>query len=119
MTVLPDPVWPVIVLAVIQLVDAAMSVRPVPFVAVCLDGVRFPRRLWSLLPPIKIAAAAGLVAGIWVPVLGLAASIGLIVYFLLAIGMHLRAGDFSRYLFLNATGMLVVCVAVLMFCFLL
>jgi len=118
MTPLPDPVWPIVVLALIQLVDAVMSIKPVPFIADCLEGVRLPRRLWQLLPPIKIAAALGLVIGIWVPYLGLAASIGLVAYFLVAIAMHLRARDFRRYLFVNATGMLLVCVAVLIFSFL-
>ena len=35
----------------------------------------------------------------------------LILYFVLAIGMHVAARDFGRNLFVNATGMLVLCIA--------
>lgn len=55
-----DPWWPVVVLAVIQVGDAAL-------------------------------------------------------YFVIAIGMHVRARDFGRNLFANATGMLVLCTATLVY----
>lgn len=116
---LPDPVWPVLVLAAIQLVDAVLSFRPVAFVATCFDDVGFPREWWWIFTPIKVAAAAGLIAGIWIPYLGLVTAIALIAYFVVAIGMHVRARDFGRNLFVNATGMLVVCVATLVWSFLL
>ncbi|MFF2372179.1 DoxX family protein [Agromyces sp. NPDC058110] len=112
----PDPVWPVLVLALIQLADALLCVRPVPFIARCFDDVRFPRRLWWIMPPIKFAAAAGLVAGIWIPYLGLVTCLALVTYFVVAIGMHIRARDFGRNLFVNASGMLVICVGVLVWC---
>ncbi len=112
MSVLPDPVWPVVILAVIQLADAALCVRPVRFVAECLEGVRFPRRLWRLLPPLKLAAAAGLLAGLFVPYLGAVTCAALVAYFLVAIFMHVRARDFGRHLFVNALGMLLLCLAV-------
>lgn len=115
---LPDPIWPVLVLAAIQLVDAALSYRPVAFVAKCFDDVRFPRRWWWIFTPIKVAAAVGLVAGIWVPYLGLVTTSALVLYFVLAIGMHVRARDLGRNLFVNATGMLVVCVTTLVWSFL-
>lgn len=72
-----------------------------------------------MLAPIKVAAALGLVAGIWIPWLGLVTSACLVVYFVVAIGMHLRARDLGRNLFVNATGMLVICVAVLLWSFVL
>ncbi len=109
---LPDPVWPVIVLAAIQLGDGLMSLRPVRFVARCFEAVEWPREFWWTMPALKFSAAAGLVAGIWVPYLGLLTSIGLVAYFTTAIAMHLRAKDFGRNLFLNATGMLLICAAV-------
>jgi hypothetical protein len=119
MTTLPDPVWPVIVLAAIQLGDAALCVKPVAFVAQCFEDVHFPRRAWWIVPPIKTAAAIGLIAGIWIPYLGLVTSMALVAYFVVAITMHVRARDFGRNLFVNATGMLLLCVAVLVWCFLL
>lgn len=107
------------VLAVICLGDAILCLKPVAFIADCFERVHFPRRWWPLMPVIKFAAAAGLVAGLWIPYLGLVTSACLVVYFLLAIGAHLRARDIGRTLFLNATGMLVICVAVLLWSFLL
>ncbi|WGW12143.1 DoxX family protein [Saxibacter everestensis] len=117
MPVVADPVWPVIVLAIIQLGDAVMCIRPVAFIRDCLDDVGFARKWWWLLPPIKVAAAAGLIAGIWIPGLGLLTGCALILYFVIAILMHVRARDFGRNLFLNATGMLLLCVAVTVFSF--
>ncbi|WP_191841925.1 hypothetical protein [Catellatospora chokoriensis] len=51
MSTLPDPVWPVVVLALIQVADGLLCVKSARFVAACLEGVRFPRRWWRLLPP--------------------------------------------------------------------
>ena len=45
----------------------------------------------------EFAAALGLVVGIWWPLLGVAAVIGLVLYFLGAIVSHLRVGDFKRF----------------------
>lgn len=116
---LPEPVWPVVVLAVISLVDGLLCLRPVGFIARCLDNVRFPRRYWRLLGPLKFAAALGLLAGIWIPFLGVVTSIALVLYFVVAVTMHIAARDLGRDLFVNAAGMLAVCVATLVFSFLL
>lgn len=114
----PEPIWPMLVLAAISLVDGILCVKPVRFIAECFTDVKFPRKYWSLIPPIKFAATAGLVAGVWIPGLGILTTACLIVYFVVAISMHIRAGDFGRNLFVNATGMLLTCIAVLIFCFL-
>ncbi|MCH1882308.1 DoxX family protein [Agrococcus sp. ARC_14] len=117
--ILPEPIWPVVVLAVISLGDAAISWKPVPFVAQCWEDVRFPKRYWRVLAWLKIAAGVGLIAGLWIPFLGLLTTACLVAYFVVAIAFHIRARDFSRNLFVNATGMLVLCVAVLLWSFLL
>jgi hypothetical protein len=119
MSVLPDPIWPVVVLALIQVVDAAISHRPVAFVARCFEDVGFPRRWWWIFTPIKLASAAGLIAGLWIPYLGAITCVALVVYFVVAIGMHVAARDFGRNLFVNATGMLVICAATLLWSFVL
>lgn len=119
MSAFPDPVWPVLVLALIQLGDGILCIKPVPFVAKCFEDVKFPRRLWWLTPPVKFAAAAGLVAGLWIPYLAAVTSVALVAYFVVAISMHIRARDFGRNLFLNATGMLVICVATTVYSFVL
>ncbi len=119
MSSLPDPVWPVLGLAFIQIVDALLCIGPIAPIAACFDAVRFPRRLWWIFPVVKFTAAAGLLVGLWVPWLGLVTSVALVLYFVLAVAAHIRARDWSRNLFLNATGMLVVCVAVTLACFVL
>ncbi|WP_222106247.1 DoxX family protein [Catellatospora sichuanensis] len=118
MSTLPDPAWPVVVLALIQVVDGVLCVKPARFVAECLEAVRWPRRLWRLLPPLKFGAAAGLVAGVWVPLLGALTCAALIAYFIVAIAMHVAARDFGRNLFVNAAGMLAISVATVSYSFL-
>lgn len=113
LTSLPDPAWPVLVLAVISAADGAMCIKPVAFIAQCFTDVGFPRRYWPLMPVIKFAAAAGLVLGVWVPVLGILTATCVVLYFVVAIGMHIRMRDFGRTLFLNATGMLAISAATL------
>jgi DoxX-like family len=117
MAAFADPIWPVVLLAAISFGDGVLCLRPVAFVADCFDDVGWPRRYWWLMPPIKFAAAAGLIAGIWVPWLGVVTTIALVEYFIVAIAMHVRAQDFGRNLFVNATGMLTICVGVLLGCF--
>ncbi|NYE35353.1 hypothetical protein F4692_000457 [Nocardioides cavernae] len=116
MPALPDPAWPVVVLAAIQAADAAMCVRPVGFVRGCLEDVGFPRSLWVVLTWVKGLAATGLLAGLVVPCLAFVTSAALVVYFAAAIGMHVRARDFGSNLFVNATSMLVICVGVWLWC---
>jgi hypothetical protein len=113
--VLPDPVWPVLVLAAIQAADGVMCLKPVAFVAQCLTNVRFPQRFWFVLSPLKFAAALGLVVGSWLPYLGLVTSVALVAYFVIAVIMHIAARDLGRDLFVNASGMLLVCTATLVF----
>ncbi|HEU5416206.1 MAG TPA: DoxX family protein [Streptosporangiaceae bacterium] len=115
---LPSPVWPVAVLAAICAVDALLCLKPAGFIAQCFRDVGFPRRYWRLMPLIKVAAVGGLILGIWVPVLGFVTTAMLVIYFLVAIAMHVRARDLGRNLFVNASGMLVVCTAVLVYSFL-
>jgi hypothetical protein len=112
-----DPTWPLFVLAAIQLGDAVASFKPMEFARQCFEDVGFPRKHWWVFTPIKLAAGAGLVVGAWVPEIGLAACLGLVVYFLLAIGAHVHARDFGRNLFVNATGMLVLTVGTTYLCF--
>lgn len=109
MTPTPDPVWPVLVLAAVQVVDALFCIEPVSFVRRCLENVHFPRAYWRYLTPLKLAAVTGLVAGIWLPYLGLLTSGCLVAYFVVAITMHVRARDLGSQLFLNASGMLILC----------
>jgi hypothetical protein len=57
------------------------------------ETVGVPLKYFPVLAACEIAGGFGLVAGILWPILGLAAGIGLELFFLGAIGLHLRAGD--------------------------
>lgn len=53
-----------------------------------------PRSWLTTLGLLKAAGALGIVLGIWVPLLGVAAAAGLILFFLGAIVTHLRSHDY-------------------------
>ncbi|MCG7526867.1 hypothetical protein MHW47_20765 [Streptomyces sp. OfavH-34-F] len=110
---LPSPVWPVVVLLVIQAGDAAMMLRPPRFVADCLDGVRLPRDWWWLLTTAKTASVAGLVAGFWIPGVAMTTTAAVVVYFLAAAAAHIRARALGRTFWVNCLGLLTVSLAVL------
>lgn len=59
------------------------------------EVVGVPLRYFPLLAACEFAGALGIVLGIWWPYLGVAAGIGLVLYFLGAIVSHLRVGDFK------------------------
>ena len=52
-----------------------------------------------------MTAGLGLIAGLWAPLLGVATAVALGAYFLIAIGVHIRAGDPPKKS-MNAIGML-------------
>jgi DoxX-like family len=64
-------------------------------VKVIHETVRVPMKYFPLLAACEIAGAVGLVLGIWWPILGIAAAIGLVIYFLGAVVSHMRVGDFA------------------------
>jgi hypothetical protein len=57
------------------------------------ETVGVPLNYIPLLAACEFAGALGLVAGIWWPALGIAAAIGLVLYFVGAVVSHLRVGD--------------------------
>jgi len=69
---------------------------------------------WLTFPigTLKVAGALGLLAGLFVPVIGTAAAIGLVLYFVCAIYTHVRASDYSAQ-FVLANGFLALNAAVL------
>lgn len=50
-----------------------------------------PSSWWPWLGTAKAAGAAGLLAGLYIPVIGAVAAIGLVLYFIGAVGTVLRA----------------------------
>ncbi|SKR74028.1 Uncharacterised protein [Mycobacteroides abscessus subsp. abscessus] len=80
-------------LASFQAVDAAICVQPIPYVAKCLDDVRYPQQYRWIFAPIKAASEVGLLGGIRFPWLAKLTLLMLTVYFTLAVGAHVRARD--------------------------
>jgi DoxX-like protein len=80
-------------LAALLVFAAARKLSHRPEVVATYTRVGVPEDRLDLLAWILLAGAAGLLAGLaWHPI-GVAAGIGLVVYFLLAIAAHIRAGD--------------------------
>jgi hypothetical protein len=83
-----------ILLALMAAFSATGKIRRDPRqVKVVHETVGVPLRYFSLLAACELAGALGLVAGIWWPLLGIAAGIGLDLYFVGATVGHLRVGD--------------------------
>lgn len=83
-----------IVLAAICLNSAAMKLRQHEQVLAVISGtVGVPRRYLPVLAGLEIAGAAGIVLGLWLTPLGIAAAIGLVGYFIGAVAGHLRVRD--------------------------
>lgn len=108
-----SPAWPSLLLAAILLGDAALSLKPVPFIKACLSGVKLPQDWWWALIVIKCLAATGLIAGLWFPGVGIAAMVGVITYFCAAAAAHIRAHFLGSAFWLNCLGMLAFSTAVL------
>ena len=84
-----------VLLAGLLLASAASKLARPKSVVEFYTGVGVPLGMLPFLAGCEIAGAAGLVAGLWYPPLGIAAAIGLMLYFLGAIGAHLRKSDFK------------------------
>jgi hypothetical protein len=69
-----------------------ISFKPI-LVAMAKVGV--PESWITMLGTLKVAGAVGLLVGIGVPLIGVAAAIVLVLFFIGAIITHLRAGDYS------------------------
>lgn len=88
--------YPIVTLLVAALVafSGVGKIRQDPkIVKVIHEIVGVPMKYFPLLAACEFAGALGLVAGIWWPALGVAAGVGLILYFVGAIVSHLRVGD--------------------------
>jgi uncharacterized membrane protein YphA (DoxX/SURF4 family) len=83
-----------VLLAAICLNSAAMKLRENEQVLSSIHGtVGVPLRQLPVLAGLEIAGAAGILIGLWLEPLGIAAAIGLVLYFVGAVIGHLRVGD--------------------------
>lgn len=84
----------VVLLVAILVFSGVGKLRHDPYIVkVIHETVGVPMKHFPILAACEFAGAAGLVLGIWLPMLGLAAGAGLLLYFAGAIWSHLRAGD--------------------------
>ncbi|MFD7714712.1 DoxX family protein [Streptomyces sp. NPDC059814] len=58
-----------------------------------MSTLGLPYRMLPFLGVAQVAGAAGLIIGLWRGPLGIAAAVGLTLYFIGAVAAHLRAGD--------------------------
>jgi uncharacterized membrane protein YphA (DoxX/SURF4 family) len=83
-----------ILLAAMVLFSGIGKVRHDPhIVEVIHEVVGVPMKYFPLLAACEFAGALGLVLGVWWPLLGAAAGIGLVLYFVGATVSHLQVGD--------------------------
>lgn len=80
-------------LALVLTASAAGKVTRQPAVVGGITGVGVPESRVPLLALPLFAGALGLVVGLWVEPIGIAAAACLVLYFVLAIGAHLRVKD--------------------------
>ena len=82
-----------VLLAALLVFTALRKLSHRPEVVATYVRVGVPEDRLDQLAWILLAGAAGLIAGLLWPPIGVAAGLGLVVYFLLAIGAHIRAND--------------------------
>jgi len=83
-----------ILLAAIVTFSGIGKIRHDPrIVQVIHELIGVPLKYFRLLAACEFAGASGVVLGIWWPLLGVAAGIGLVIYFAGASVSHLRVGD--------------------------
>lgn len=82
-------------LALALAASAAFSLQRNPAIIENMTKVGVPDSWIPRLATLKAAGAIGLVAGLWLTPLGIAAAIGVTLYFIGAIITHLRAKDYD------------------------
>jgi uncharacterized membrane protein YphA (DoxX/SURF4 family) len=83
-----------VLLAAICLNSAVMKLRKNEQVLAVIHGtVGVPQRQLPVLAGLEIAGATGILIGLWLEPLGIAAAVGLVAYFLGAVIGHLRVRD--------------------------
>ena len=80
-------------LAAFQAGDAVACAMPLPPIAKTLDNLGVPDSVRPVLPVVKAASAIGLLSVSWFPALARLTTAMLTLYFVLAVGAHIRAWD--------------------------
>jgi uncharacterized membrane protein YphA (DoxX/SURF4 family) len=82
-----------IILAVMCLGSSLADFKKNPQIVETLTQLGVSPERMSLLGIVKLVGVAGLIVGFWVTVIGVIAGVGLALYFVIAIGFHVRAKD--------------------------
>jgi hypothetical protein len=83
-----------VLLTAMLAMSATMKIRKHDQVVAVIGGtVGVPARYFPVLASLELAGAAGIVVGLWLQPLGIAAAAGLVLYFVGALTGHLRVGD--------------------------
>jgi hypothetical protein len=83
-----------VLLAAMLAMSASMKLRKNERAVAVISGtVGVPLRFFPVLAALELAGAAGILIGLWLEPLGVAAAAGLVVYFVGAVVGHLRVGD--------------------------
>jgi hypothetical protein len=80
-------------LAAFQAVDAVACAIPVAPIAKTLDALGVPQEIRWIFPASKAASAIGLLSASRIPVLARLTTAMLTLYFVLAVGAHIRVRD--------------------------
>ena len=103
-----------IVLIVLLAGDAVACAIPITYIKDDLDRLNCSEQTQKLIPVVKFAAVAGLLIGLWVPALGVAACVGMVAYFVCALAVHNREGDEAAK-YIPAIAFMALVVATLIF----
>jgi hypothetical protein len=82
-------------LALLLFVSARLKLTRAQRVIEPLTAAGVPMGMLPFLASCEVAGALGLLAGLWLGPLGVAAAIGVTAYFVGAVGAHLRTADFK------------------------
>jgi DoxX-like family len=86
-------VFTVVVALLVTFSGVAKVRRDPKIVKTIHEVIGVPMKYFSVLALCEFAGGLGLVMGIWWPMLGVAAGVGLVLYFVGAVVSHLRIGD--------------------------
>jgi len=83
-----------VLLTAMLVMSASMKLRKHDQVVAIIGGtVGVPARAFPVLAGLELGGAAGIVIGLWLQPLGIAAAVALVLYFIGALIGHLRVGD--------------------------
>ena len=100
-----------LVLAVLLAVSAWFDAARLPRILEAMDRTGVPRHMLPAIGAVKAVAVVGLLVGLAVPTVGIAAAAGAVVFFVLAVLVHLRVGDRAVGPALSFGGVAVVALA--------